>query len=63
MEGDQTLKWRLLVDGVEFLASTIEIHVPSVTTEDIIATGETKWHLTCEGQVNWLGNVAKIVAI
>jgi len=54
------LKWRLLVDGIEQLASQIEVQVPSYTSEDVIATGETKWHFTCVGEVRWNGSEAVI---
>ena len=55
------LKWRVLVDGEEFLASVVHVHVSCTTTEDIIATGETKWHMTCHGRVEWKGAEAHIL--
>ena len=61
LEGDPRMKWRLLIDGKEFLAQDIKINVPSFTTEDIIETGEMKWHLSCVGEVVWQGAVATVV--
>ena len=60
--GRPDLKWRVLIDGEEFLASSVHMRVPSTTTEDIISTGETKWHITCEGRVDWKGDEAHILS-
>jgi hypothetical protein len=53
--------WRVLGDGEEFLASVVHVHVSCTTTEDIIATGETKWHITCHGRVEWKADEAHIL--
>jgi hypothetical protein len=41
--------WRVLVDGVEHLATNVRVEVPMWTSEDILPTGQRKWHLSCEG--------------
>ena len=41
-------KWRVLVDGHEQLAKSVRIEVPCWTTEDLLADGRRKWHLTAE---------------
>lgn len=44
------LKWRLLFpDGTEQVVKSVQINVPSWTSEDRLASGATKWHVTCEG--------------
>ena len=45
--------WRVLVDGVEFLAESVRCEVPTWTTQDTLPTGQKKWHLSCEGEVHW----------
>jgi hypothetical protein len=45
--------WRVLVDGIEYLAKDVRIEVPMWTSEDILPTGQKKWHLSCEGDVIW----------
>lgn len=45
--------WRVLIDGVEFLASDVRVEVPMWTSEDILPTGIKKWHLTCEGEAHF----------
>jgi hypothetical protein len=51
--GKSLPEWRVLEDGKERLARRIEIRVPAWTTEDEIAPGVIKWHITCEGRTNW----------
>ncbi len=63
MEGDQSLMWRILVDETEYLAQTIRVNVPCFTSEDIIETGETKWHITCEEQVTWQSQTELVIGI
>jgi len=60
LEGDPRLKWRIIQDDQEFLAEEIKISVPTYTTEDIIETGETKWHVSCDGSLSWQGKKAFI---
>ena len=45
---DSFLYWRVLIDGVENLASDIKINVPSYTTKDFIEGVGMKHHITCE---------------
>ncbi len=45
--------WRVLVDGIEYLAQTVRVEVPMWTTEDLLPTGQRKWHLSCEGEPHW----------
>jgi hypothetical protein len=45
--------WRVLVDGVEHLAENVRIEAPTWTSEDILPTGQKKWHLSSEGEVTW----------
>jgi hypothetical protein len=49
-------KWRLLIDGVEWLAHKIDIQVPCETITEPISTGEIKHHLLCSGEVKWDSN-------
>lgn len=49
--------WRVLVDGVEHLAKNVRVEVPMWTTEDILPTGQRKWHLSCEGELHWVENL------
>ena len=49
---DDLLYWRVLVDGVEELASDVEIRVPTTTTKDYVFDIKTnsmafKHHITC----------------
>ncbi len=60
---DTSLKWRLLVDDQELLASHVELQVPAETSEDVIASGETKWHFRCQGVLHWQGTRATIRAV
>lgn len=59
------LKWRILVDGVEKLASKIQVDVPCETTEDIVTEGERpnvqKWHISGNGKLVWTGTDVRIV--
>lgn len=41
-------KWRVIVDGREQLAKSVEIEATCHTTEDVLPDGRTKWHLTVE---------------
>lgn len=60
----QALKWRILVEGVESLASRIQIDVPCETTEDIVTEGGQtvqKWHISGHGKAVWSGTSVRIV--
>lgn len=59
-EDDLKRNWRVLINGVESLASEIKILVPSGTTEEDISLGVTKWHILCYGKVHWDGNKALV---
>ena len=59
-EGNPKLKWRIVDEREEILAENIKIYVPTFTTEDTIETGETKWHLSCQGTLSWEGANAVI---
>ena len=54
------LKWRVLVNGAEHLASHVKVCVPCETTEDVIEEGVVKWHLTCQGSAVWSGDAITI---
>lgn len=45
---DDFLYWRVVVEGVERLASDIKINVPTFTTKDFIEEVGMKHHITCE---------------
>jgi hypothetical protein len=49
----EDLKWRIVVDGEEFLAKSLLIKTPCFTSEDLLPTGELKYHLSCRGTVQW----------
>lgn len=48
--------WRVLVNGEERLAESVEIQVPCITTKDHLPTGQIKWHISCEGFAKWQGS-------
>jgi len=52
--------WRVLVDGVEKLAESVEIKTFCWTTQDEISPGVIKWHISCSGAVSWDGKICKI---
>lgn len=57
LAGDSHLKWRILIDGIEHLASEIRVMVPTVTTRDHIEGVGEKWHITCRPDViEWQGD-------
>lgn len=49
-ENTTDLYWRLLINGEENLCSDVVINCPSRTTQDIIADGRTKFHITCDAK-------------
>lgn len=49
--GESPLKWRVVIDEVEHLASNIDILVPSVTTGDFIEGVGQKYHISCKPEV------------
>lgn len=52
--------WRVLINGIEELAETVEINVPTVTSEDLLPSGQKKWHISCRGQVKWTNKNCRI---
>lgn len=52
--------WRVLIDGVEHFAQSVHIEVPSATTEDLLPSGQRKWHISCEGDPYWMNDVCVI---
>lgn len=47
--------WRVLINGIEHLATEVELKVVSKTTEDILPSGILKWHISCVGKAEWNG--------
>lgn len=55
--GESPLKWRVVIDGKEQLASNVDILVPSVTTNDLIEGVGEKYHISCEPElIVWEGD-------
>lgn len=59
--GDGDLVWRIIVDGKESLASSIEIN-GYVYGESSIVNGEKKMNIACDGKIYWSGTCAEIIA-
>jgi hypothetical protein len=63
---DNYLYWRILIDGVEHLASNVLLEIPVHTTRDIVwdpnrQTNLEKHHLSCTAsEVIWKGDVVII---
>lgn len=57
--GDGDLVWRVVIDGEEKLASSIEIQ-GYVYGEQSIVNGDRKMNIACDGKVYWQGTRAKI---
>jgi hypothetical protein len=58
--GDGDLVWRIIIDGEEALASSIEIRGYTYGESSIVA-GERKMNIACDGQIYWSGTRAEIV--
>ena len=54
------LKWRIIIDGVEHLASHIEIH-GYVYGESSLVDNDQKMNIACDGKIYWHGTRAEIV--
>lgn len=54
------LVWRVFENGVEHLVKNISIRVP-VFTETSLEAGETKWNISCIGEMRIVDDVAYIV--
>lgn len=52
-------QWRVLVNGLETLASEVVIRT-SVSTIEEAVDGEQKFHFLCFGKVNWDGSKAVV---
>ena len=56
---DDKMFWRLIIDGAEFLASDIQINVPTFTTRDDVFDPQknemvNKHHISCKADyVSW----------
>ena len=53
------LVWRVFENGVEHLVENIDIRVP-VFTETSLEAGETKWNISCAGEMRIVNDVAYI---
>jgi len=52
------LQWRVIIDGVERLASDIHINCKSWTSKDYIEGIGWKWHISCEPKgISWKDNL------
>ena len=61
-KAEEILHWRVIVDGVEYLASNVVINCMSYTTKDYIDGVGDKWHISCNAnQVNWLNKECIII--
>jgi hypothetical protein len=53
---NDTLHWRVVINGVESLASDVEVNVKLRTTKDWIEGVGWKWHISCESDnIQWQG--------
>ena len=57
--GDSNLRWRVYENGVEHLASGLNITVP-VIDQMTIENGVEKWNISCVGVMNIVNGVATI---
>ena len=57
--GDGDLVWRIIADGQEQLASSIEIRGYSYG-ETSLVNGERKMNIACDGKIYWYGTRAEI---
>ena len=57
--GDGDLVWRVVIDGEEKLASSIEIR-GYVYGEQSMVNGDRKMNIACDGKVYWSGTRAEI---
>ena len=66
LSSDNGDKWRILLDGREFLCDSIKIKVPTETTRDIVwdpsrNQNVEKFHISCSAsQVSWNGKEVNI---
>lgn len=59
---DQHLFWRVLINGVEYLAAHVRFNLPVVTTADFLPEkGLIKHHISCEtDQLQWEGDTLTV---
>ncbi len=55
------LKWRIIVDGEENLASHVEIR-GYVYGEKSLVDGDEKMNIACDGNIFWHGEQAEIIS-
>lgn len=59
---EDTLQWRVLIDGEEHHASNVVINCMSYTTRDNIEGVGEKWHITCTPlQVRWMDKTCILI--
>lgn len=58
--GSGDLVWRIIIDGEETLASSIEIRGYAYG-ESSIVDGERKMNMACDGKIYWHGSRAEII--
>jgi hypothetical protein len=58
--GDGDLVWRIIADGEETLASSIEIR-GYVYGESSMVNGDRKMNIACDGKIYWHGTRAEII--
>lgn len=58
--GNGDLVWRIIIDGEEKLASSIEIR-GYVYGESSLVNGEKKMNIACDGKIYWHGTSAEII--
>jgi len=55
VEVGSDLHWRVLIDGIENLASNVKLHIPTYTSNELI-DGVEKWHIACDSNsIEWDG--------
>jgi len=55
-KAEDILHWRVLIEGVEHLASNVTVNCATQTTKDYIEGIGTKWHISCNPtQIEWVG--------
>ena len=54
--GDSNLKWRIIIDGHEYLAANVFFNCPCRTSSDIMPEVGLKHHVSCEtNMIQWDG--------
>jgi len=55
------LKWRIIIDGEETLASHVEIY-GHIYSEQTMVDGIEKMNLACDGKIYWNGDQVQVFA-